>query len=216
MRIPIWRAGHSKYTLLGLTLLFVSQQGLLAQLQPTALEVVDSNNIVVGTVLDFRAPNAVTVPLLIDGHLTILLFGPAGVSSLEGSGGGTGGVFFASADCTGQGFAWSGGPQEFFEPQSVAGPNRTFYAGPRSTTIPPAFSFNSHLGTNCTVISGTLQNALPVFPVRNLTPPWQPPFRLQAAPEASPVPAVSSAGLLVLLAALAGGGVLVLRSRTGA
>jgi hypothetical protein len=204
--------GHG--VLIVLFLLLTSPHEAFAQIQAVSAELVDSNGTVVGTILDYHGPLGVaTVALIIDGHSTILAFTPNSVDTFASAGGS--GVFFASADCTGQGFALSFGPDEFLEPQAVGGTNNTFYAGPRSAIVPGPFSYNSVLrhGQACSTESATLTNALPVSPVRSLTPPWLPPFRLEGSPAASSVPAVSSLGLLALAVALGGGGMLLLRLR---
>lgn len=195
-------------------LLLGSSREALGQIQPATAELIDAKGTVIGPVLDYNGSGGgVRVPLLIDGHTTILLFFPGTVGTVV-AGGGMGGVFFASADCTGQGFAPNLGPDDFLEPQAIGGPRNTFFAGPASPTAPGAFTFNSVLlpGQACSAASGTF-NALPVNPVRDLTPPWQPPFRLVNSPAASSVPAVSAVGLLILALALGGLSVALLRSR---
>jgi hypothetical protein len=191
--------------------------------QPGALSLVDSAGIVVGRVLDFPAGLA-SVPLLVEGHQTVLVFQP-GTTQLptiqtqnNASGPMFGGVFFASTDCTGQAFALNQGSEfVYLEPSAVAGPNYTYYAGTPSAS-PSTFNYNSALrgGRTCATESGSLGFVLPVFAVRDLTPNWQPPFHAQVAlaPVAAvPAPAISAIGLLVLALVLGGAGIVFLRTR---
>jgi hypothetical protein len=128
-------------------------------------------------------------------------------------------VFFASTDCTGQAYAPNHGPDQFLEPQAIAGPQQTFYAGPRPALNPPAFAYNSHLTGSCSTESGGLVAAAPVDPVRDLAPVWQPPFSLVPVPITCgvvSVPAVSPLGLGALAVVLAGGSIVLLRRRRAA
>jgi hypothetical protein len=202
--------------LLSLFFLACVSHPALAQSEPATAQVVDSAGTVVGPVLDHYSRTGASVALLIDGHSTILLFRTDSFDTIAVTG--ELGVFFASADCTGQGYAVNYGPFEFFEPQAVGGPNRTFYAGTRSAVFPGPFNFQSALfsGQACAAQSGTLPNALPVFPVRDLSPTWQPPFRIENVRGATAtVPAVSTLGLVGIAVALAIGGLFLLRRRQG-
>ena len=195
-------------------LLAISSHEAWGQIQPASSELVDSTGTVVGSILDFEGPNrSAKVPLLVEGHTTILAFRPGINPVLILTLTETEGVFFASADCTGQGFAANAGPDSFLEPQAIGGPQYTFFVGAPGT--PGPFAYNSVLrgGQACSVESDTLASALPVNAVRDLTPPWQPPFRIVNSPNPNSVPAVSPAGLLVLALSLVALGIVLLRRR---
>jgi hypothetical protein len=193
----------------------------LAQVQPATIQLVDSAGTTVGPVLNVTASAGLAkVPLIIDGHVTILGFSPRASSPLIiVTDRGFEGVFFASPDCTGQGFAaqYLGPNQEFLEPQAIGGPNYTFYAGPH--VAPMSLASNSKLGAGhgCSMESFTFTDQVaPVSAVRDLAPPWVPPFRLQFidAPAPNSVPAVSPWGLAFLIAALATIGIVLMRRRS--
>jgi hypothetical protein len=80
---------------------------------------------------------------------------------------------------------------------------------------PGPFAYNSVLrpGQACSTESDTLPSGLPVSPIRNLTPPWQPPFRIVNVTTALSVPAVSTAGLVLLAIGLGGLSLVFLRRR---
>ena len=201
-------------TLLSVFLLVGVSPAAFAQIEPATAEMVDSAGTLVGPVLDFTGRPEANVALLIDGHSTILKFTVSTIDTLSLPGGT--GVYFASPDCTGQGYAAAYGPGEFLEPQAVGGPNYTFYAGPRSAVFPGPLNLGSALfaGQSCSPVGGgALSNALPVFPVRDLIPYWQPPFRIVNTRGAAWVPAVSTLGLVGIAAALALGGLFLLRPR---
>jgi hypothetical protein len=187
---------------------------LFGQLEPASVELTDSLGTVVGPVLDFAPIGFTEVPLVIDGHPTYLAFhwNAAVVDPIQTLTG-VDGVYFGSADCTGQGFAYY--PGSFLEPQAVGGTGNTFFAGPSVPPIP--FAYNSVLrgGQSCVVESSSLTSAAPVNPVRNLTPPWVPPFKVQYVTTTglNAVPAVSPQGLAALVVLLAGAGIALLRVR---
>jgi hypothetical protein len=200
--------------LLLLLLLVISSREAFGQIQAASPELVDSTGIVVGPILDFNRPGGpVTVSLLIEGHTTILAFRPGTVPVLILTLAETEGVFFASADCTGQGFAANAGPDSFLEPQAIGGLQYTFFAGPTGTPAPLAYNSVLRGGQTCSAESDVLANALPVTAVRDLMPPWIPPFRIVNVQAPNPVPAVSPAGLAILAIVLGTLSIVLLRRR---
>lgn len=195
----------------------------LAAAEASTILVVDSVGTVVGPVIDFEATAGESVPrvaLNVDGHATLLAFWPAGqvpkIETLRGNEG----VYFASSDCTGQGYMQLYGLPDFemLEPQATGGPNYTFYAGPRTT--PVLHPCNSALfpGSTCQPVSAATCSGnlgAPVFPVTDLVPQWQPPFHIELGGGPASVPAVSPAGLAALVALLGVAGVVLLLRRRG-
>ncbi len=201
-------------TLLALFLLGSASRGAFAQIEPATAELVDTAGTVVGPVLDFYDREDASVALLVDGHSTILSFTPNTIDTLHVLGGT--GVYFASTDCTGQAYAVTLGTNEFLEPQAVGGLNFTFYAGAPGAILPGQITFQSLLfaGAECMKTQMTTQeSAVPVFPVRDLSPAFQPPFHIVNTRGATPVPAVSTLGLAAIALALALGGLFLLRLR---
>lgn len=179
----------------------------LAQVQPAALELVDASGTVIGPVLEFNGTDPL-VPLLVDSHL-IMAF--ATTDYLYDKYDGV--VFFASNDCSGQGFAVLQ-PGIAGEPHAIVTLSNSVYAGPRAAT--QLVNLNSSLRSGvagCQAESGSQGGLVPVSFIRDLSPTWQPPFSLRASAVLAPpsVPAVSLTGLGVLALALAVLGFLLLR-----
>lgn len=218
-RVSRRACSHGRAYLVALLFWLIWSRDAIAQIQPASVELVDSLGTAVGPVLDLDPSGFAEVPLMIDGHPTYLAFRRSTPDSIRTTSF-IEGVFFAAADCTGQGYAYYlGGSSTFLEPHGIGGLNNTFYAGSAAAT-PAPFAYNSVLrgGQACSAESDTLPTAAPVNPVRDLTPPWQPPFQLQfgVAPAPSPVPAVSAKGLLILALLLGGTGIVLLRKRVAA
>lgn len=186
-----------------------------ADVHPVDFTLVDAHGTVIGPAV-VRRQNEVEVSLVVDGHATVLLFDLDRFRPINEP---FGGVYYFSADCTGQAYT-DIGAVGFLETQAVSGTNLTFFAPMAGgSPINPPLTFNSTLrwgAEGCVPEATTIDvggSFFPIEPVRDLAPLWQPPFRLVATATATPVPAVSPLGLAVLALALGAGSLLVLRRR---
>lgn len=200
-------------TLLSLFLLGSVSGAAFAQIEPATAELFDSKGTLIGPVLDFNSRPEANVALLIDGHSAILRFTPTTINSLPPLGGD--GVVFASSDCTGQAYSAVFVAGELVEARAIGGPNYTFFAGGQGPVVQNLpFLSRLHPGEACSPPeAGLLLSAVAVSPVRDLIPYWQPPFRIVNTRGAASVPAVSTLGLAAIAAALALGGLFLLRRR---
>jgi hypothetical protein len=181
-----------------------------AQSQPAMLIMVDGASKVVGPVLEPGVAFSL-VGMNVGGHAIAASVSRTGFEGAIATGFG---VYFASTNCTGTpNIEWPIGPLTL-EPQAIVGPNDDVYVAPITTAGQP-FAYASRLLPNaaCDIISGSVANAVPGSFVASLTPQYSPPFHVEPAPAPflASVPAVSVAGLVVLIAVLASAGILLAR-----
>jgi hypothetical protein len=189
----------------------------LAQVVPTAIEVVDSTGATLGPVtdvVDWNFPDAPVVTFTVAGHAIAAAVQKSGQMFTPASSGlvDAGAVYFTSSNCTGQAYIGNWTASSIWEPQAIVGPNNSVYVGNLSST--QAISYNSVLrpGTPCAVEAGLRGSAIPAAFLQDLTPPFQPPFELRAAGAAAlPVPAISLPGLALLVIALGTASIVFLR-----
>jgi hypothetical protein len=178
---------------------------VFAQSQPIGLQAIDANQRVVGTVLDVDDPRWARTALDFDGHILVVSVGRTGLGGPLAEG-----VYFASADCTGQAYASWTFPS-ILEPQSVAGPSNTVYWAPTGSV--QMFTVNSRLppGGACEPFGpAPFYGAVAVNPIGALTPPFEPPFSLAPISLFYPVPTLSPSWLILLAGLIAVAGVILL------
>ncbi len=171
-----------------------------SQIEPTTYEAVDATGKVIGPVTTITSDRGI-VPLVVDGHLIPVLLNRNFLDSTRSSL-----IYFASTDCSGQGYIDWSSPSFILGPYAIVTSSNSVYAGPRDQ---PRISidYRSALAPGsdeCEAVIGNLFPASAVSFVRNLNPPFQPPFDIRAtgAPSAVSVPAVGLTGLAILASAL--------------
>jgi hypothetical protein len=187
-----------------------------AQAVPATFEVVDSTDAVLGPVVDvvdWSFPEAPVVTFMVAGHPIAAavqsdgrMFTPASTGVVNARE-----IFFASADCTGQAYMKSWAPNAIWEPQAIVGLDNTVFVG--SPAAPQTITSNSVLreSSSCSAESALTGNLITAARLQELTPPYQPPFRIRSAGSTASVPAVSLPGLVVLVMVLGSVALFLLR-----
>jgi len=157
----------------------------IAQIVPASLEVVDSLNARIGSLINittrspFNASAILGVSTLIDGHPVVLNVSSQGSYSLSS---GDRFVLFESADCTGQGYAVREVMSAFggFDIQALVGKAAPvfYYSSGQSDQLVTARSFLESGSDSCsTNVDGSASTLTPVIKIRTLT--FVPPFKIQ-------------------------------------
>ena len=171
-----------------------------SQVIPATLEVVDASGTVIGPVLD-DLTSVLDVPLLVDSHLIRARVRQTHMTTFSDYG-----VYFTSSDCSGQAFTnWNA--STFGDPFSIVTLSNSVFVGMAASPL-QSINVGSHLApgiSGCQLASGLHTAMVPVSFIRDLSPPFQPPFSLRASPSVQgvSVPAVGMTGLALLAATLA-------------